>query len=377
MIRFSVVAFSVVLAMTCSDVLAQRGGDRGSRPGGFGGGDRGSFGGGPGSFGGRPGGFGGGDTGGRPGGFGGRPGGFGGRPGGFGGDRGGFSGGRPGGDSGGRSGGFSRFLDPNGDGRIDQSEIDRLPQGMRDGMKARGVELRAGTRTEDLESKFRAMRERAEQEGGSRWGERGDEQRNSEAENRASGAAAMIFRPKAKDPVTIPLPPKYSVDDLNSDGQIGYYEWIVSKRDQVEEFDRIDYDLDGLLTPRELKEYDEQADESSAKLTGYKPFGLKIVGAAPSSGGDRRGGDGRGGERGEQRVYSREEVASYAQRIIPYIDRDRDGRISEEEFQNTRRTKDMFDKAGVKFTSMSTEDFTKAYTKAYERSQKRKDDGSK
>ena len=68
-----------------------------------------------------------------------------------GGPPGGFGGGPPGGFGGGRS-----MLDTNGNGTIDQEELDRMPSFVRDMMATRGIELKAGMTVDDMRNTMRA-----------------------------------------------------------------------------------------------------------------------------------------------------------------------------------------------------------------------------
>ena len=44
------------------------------------------------------------------------------------------------------------MMDRNGNGKLDQEEIDRMPSFVRDMMKSRGVDLRAGVSLDSLRS---------------------------------------------------------------------------------------------------------------------------------------------------------------------------------------------------------------------------------
>ena len=358
----------VSIAMLCSPLSAQ------DRRGGFGGGDgggfrsRGSFGGGDGgrpSFGGggRPS-FGGGVPGGGRGSFGG--GGPGGGRGSFGG---GFGGGPSGGFGGGPPGGGRSMMDRNGNGRIDADEISSMPSQFRDMLRSRGVELRPGMSVDDMRNTMRSAFDRGREEGGdrgpgedfrSRFG--GDSQNG---DRRTFGnQGPEIFRPRKKEGATVNLPPKYSEVDTDFDGQIGLYEWMISRRSQLDEFDTIDSNRDGLLTPKELQSYDAASGSTGESIaTAYKRERLVIVGGSSSRNSGR--GDGRSGrDGGDQRTP--EEIKERADRTFGYLDRDQDGRISEEEWGRSRRTSGEFQAAGIKLTSMSKDEFAKVYQKVQE-----------
>ena len=293
-------------------------------------------------------------------------------------DRGGFGGGPGGwfnrgggGQGGGRSssrggdGGFdpAAMMDRNRNGRIDQEEIDRIPDFVRDRLKERGWNLTAGQSVDEYRKQFRQRMEQMREERNRR--ENGDA--TDPQANRSTPPTA--FRPRDKARITKDLPKKYSEIDSDLDGQIGLYEWVVSRRSDLELFDDIDRDTDGLLTPNELIAWEEQSDEAGKTvLTANERKRLVIVGgsttSASSSGGETQGG--RFGDR------TKKEVIERGQRSFGWIDRDADGRVSAEELGNSRRTRSMFQNAGIELTDMSQEQFQKNYMKAYEKAAQRR-----
>ena len=128
----------------------------------------------------------------------------------------------------------------------------------------------------------------------------GDAQPNDPRQNAANGNAPEreIGKPYKQGPrerLTLDLPPKYAEMDLDFDGQIAIYEWMTLKRDSLAEYDLIDLDYDGLLTPMELKNFDSSSEENSVTKTIKKPERLLIVGAAKAQANDNRSGNGRDG----------------------------------------------------------------------------------
>ena len=281
--QFTVALFCCWLTVSVS---AQERGGRGE--GGFGRGRGGGPGGGRGGFGGDrggrsgPGGFGrgpgGGGPGGGPGRFGGRGGGPGGGPGGFGGP-----GGGPGGPGGRRGGG----LDANGDGIIDRAEIEQIPEDRRAIMRERGISIRPGTSVDEFHATLERQREI---DGGvENFRNGGPGQRFSN--NRPQPIAP--YRQSDKERVTIDLPPRYSDLDTDFDGQVGMYEWMTVRRESLDQFDEIDTNLDGILTPRELKAFDDASASTEAKVTKYERERITIVGGSGSRN-DSPGSAGRG-----------------------------------------------------------------------------------
>ncbi|MCP4783868.1 MAG: hypothetical protein GY903_21130 [Fuerstiella sp.] len=81
--------------------------------------------------------------------------------------------------------------------------------------------------------------------------------------------------------LTVDLPPRYEELDIDFDGQIGLHEWIVARRQDLAIFDAIDGDSDGLLTPRELRDFDStvaDAGQKSAPSRTYARPRLQIIG---------------------------------------------------------------------------------------------------
>ncbi|MEZ6126634.1 MAG: hypothetical protein R3C49_26220 [Planctomycetaceae bacterium] len=356
------VAFAIVLLSGVA--MAQPGGDRGTRDGdrgGFGGGDRGGFGGGGdrGGFGGGDrGGFGGGDRGG----FGGGPpgfgrGGFAGPPGFGGGDRGGFGGGD--------RGGFGRpTMDANGDGRLDQEELNNMPQGFRDMLQSRGVELKPGMSVDDFRNSMRDTFSQMREQGENPF-------QRSEDGSRSSAKSLSPFKPRKREPMTVDLPEDYVVLDIDRDGQVALYEWIAARRDELDTFDLMDVNRDGVLTPFELVESQDAPSTDEPRVVTYERERLSIVGAgAPKKSSSSSGSSSKSDrkESKQERKADRSETEERARNYFGAMDRNRNGQIDMEEWDSSRRLRPMFEQAGVKIEVMSEQEFVKRLTKISEQS---------
>ncbi len=296
--------------------------------------------------------------------------------GGSGGDRGGYGargggalgGGGPGG--GGPPGGGMSRLDANGNGRIDQDEIDKIPEGFRSMMESRGMRLQPGTSVDDfrnrMRSQFEQMRQEREREE-SQYRPQAQQQQQRPTGNRTEYKPSSSFRPPEKERMTIDLPANYTDLDTDFDGQVGLYEWIVAKRDELELFDAIDIDKDGILTPRELDEHDNAVTSPEQILASlserYKRPRVTIIGG-PSATGLNRGGS----ETKNLSKEVKEQHTSFASKqAFPYIDTNKDGRITLDELQRDEKTKrviGMFEKANIKVEPMSQAEFTQRYVQA-------------
>lgn len=257
------------------------------------------------------------------------------------------------------------MLDRNQNGVIDQEEINMIPSFVRDRMKDRGFEYKAGQSVDEIRNQFQERMGRMREEYERNRGNGGDD--NNSRGNRSTPAPA--FKPRNKERITVDLPKEYSDVDSDLDGQIGLYEWIVVRREDLELFDDIDRNLDGLLTPKELVAWDKLSKETGeTTLTAEKRERLVIVGGTASSarGADRGSSDreSRWGSRGSR---SSEEVKQRAQRSFGWLDRDRNGQLSADELASSRRTRWMFENAGIEFVSMSQDQFSKNYAKALEK----------
>lgn len=304
-----------------------------------GGGDRGSAEGGRGGFGGGRGGFGGGDRGG------------------FGGGRGGFGGGAPGAFGGGPP---RMSFDSNNNGVFDADEIQRMPEGFRQMMESRGVRFQPGMTVDDFRNSMREGFQRArEQSEGS--GSSGS------ADNRSPYSPAAPFRPRKREPMTKPLPEKYVELDINRDGQVALFEWMSLRRDELDQFDLMDANGDGFLTPVELHAFGATVEKTEPQVVSYKRERVTIVGGASSKGSGSSGSNSRGGSSSGSSSEKRTQNEARGRQYFGFMDRNRNGKIDMEEWESSRRLKPMMEQAGIKIRPMSAEDFAKAYADASEK----------
>ena len=215
---------------------------------------------------------------------------FGGPRGGFGGSsQRGFGGGPPSGGFGGRSssggrgfpggsGGFdmsqmasrmSRFMDRNGDGTIDQSEISRFPQSMRDRMGLSDVK---SISVEDFSKKATArfeerMKQRSEESG-------------RDSGSRSSRSSSGAFKQRERKKMLPDMPDEFVEGDADEDGQIALYEWAAWRRSEMAAFFEMDTNQDAFLTPSEIIAAKEEETGGAA----YKRERLSVSGSSSSSG---------------------------------------------------------------------------------------------
>lgn len=261
------------------------------------------------------------------------------------------------------------MLDTNGNGVIDQEELDRMPSFVRDMMRSRGVELRAGMSVDDMRNSMRSGFSGGENNGGP--GSPGNGTNNN---SNGAGAKAVLkpYKMKEKPSLIQTLPPAYSDVDTDFDGQLGLDEWMLARRVALEQFDEFDTDHDGFLIPEELQAAEAAATDTNVAMAA-RTEKLLIVNATPAfrsgrqgSGNDSRDRNGRdsnrwGGGSGD--------VAELAKSYFPRLDTNQDGIIDTDEFQNSRRTRGMFEQAGIPPQNMTLEQFTSNLQKATEATQ--------
>lgn len=261
-------------------------------------------------------------------------------------------------------------LDANSNGIVDQEEIDRIPDHVKGMMKARGFYLEAGESTDKVRERTRRQFEEARR----RWSkdrdessDRPDKSGDSGRDNRST--PALPFRPRDRERITVDIPTTYQESDTDLDGQIGLYEWIVSRRDDLEMFDDIDRDGDGLLTPREMVAWEKsQSDAGKQQLT-VKRERLVIVGTAESAASPD--GERRGTESKSDRRDDKDRTRNYASSVFERMDRDGDGRLSLDEWGRSRRIRPWFEQQGIAIREMTEKQFTATFTKLSRDKQKR------
>jgi len=249
-------------------------------------------------------------------------------------------------------------LDVNGDGRIDQQEIQQMPEGLRQMMESRGVKLKPGQTVDEFRNNIREQFTKMREQGVNPFAPPG----SSSSGNRSAYAPPAPFRPRTRDPLTKPLPDKYTELDTDTDGQVALYEWLKMRRDELDQFDLMDSNKDGYLTPRELHSFDEATSKSEPQVVSYKRERLTIVGGGRTSSGT----SGSSLSKKESKAGAKEAKAEHETRgkmYAGYMDRNKNGKIDIEEWENSRRIKPMFEQAGVKIEAMSVDEFTKRYAK--------------
>ena len=264
------------------------------------------------------------------------------------------------------------MMDTNGNGMIDQEELDRMPSFVRDMMKSRGVELKPGMSVDDMRNSMRAGFSGGGDNNGAPNNPGNGGNNNSNTAN--TKPVLKPYKMKEKPSLIEALPPAYSEVDTDFDGQLGLDEWMLARRVALEQFDEFDTDHDGFLIPEELKAAEAAATDTNVAMA-VRTEKLQIVSAKPTvrpgrqaSGNDSSQDQNNGGSN-RWGGWGGGDVAEQAKSYFPRLDTNQDGTIDTDEFQQSRRTRTMFEQAGIQPQNMNLEQFTRNMQKATEATQ--------
>jgi hypothetical protein len=194
-------------------------------------------------------------------------------------------------------------------------------------------------RREQMQSFFSRMREQrgGDTGGDSRGGSRGGGREGSSR----SRSSRQPQKPKPKPRITVDLPEQYVSQDLDKDGQLGLYEWKLSA---IAQFRSLDANSDGFLTPRELLvtptdtataavSTDSASEETASESPASTTVSVSTTTAAQPT------------------TAAASKKSAGAIRIAKFtfraLDKDKDGKITAEEWSKSSRTRAQFAKAKV------------------------------
>lgn len=261
-------------------------------------------------------------------------------------------------------------MDSNGNGKIDQDELDRMPSFVRDMMASRGLQLKAGMSVDDVRNTMRAGFSGSPPGQPGQPGQPGDP-------NAARPKQLTPYKMKPKAPITLTLPPAYAEVDTDFDGQLGMHEWMMTRRADLDMFDLMDTDFDGYLTPEELQAAEAAAAAGQQVASTDTRRRLTIVSATPARGtrsSNPQDSRNNGGDRGDRSSSSSNRPAwgsgspggetAMAPQYFSRLDTDGNGTVDTNEWQQSRRVRGMFEQAGIPIGNMNLQQFTQNLEKA-------------
>lgn len=240
-----------------------------------------------------------------------------------------------------------QYYDRNRNGKLDYEDYGRMQDNFKQAIRAARLDLRNGVDYQTflrawptMQGEMRAQRDRDASRGDSRGGDyRREEYRRPEPRKTEKPKSKRPPKRKPQPRLTVDLPTKFSEVDKNKDGQIGLYEWDRAK---FKEFFTLDQNNDGFLTPRELTAGNPVTPSprtrvASTSRTSSTPSAEPAEAPKAGSGTitpekfDPESSDGR--------------RASY---VFRSLDRNKDGTLTEEEWQRSQSTRRDFEKKNVK-----------------------------
>lgn len=253
---------------------------------------------------------------------------------------------------------FDRLLDANGNGTLDKEEIPKMPAAFQQWMTRENIDFESQpvTRTSFIEFAprlFAALQERTDRSVPTPTATPSVGRRNN-ADLVPRVDPQAVAEGKAIDPAKLSnrrnsarnLPGSYQQLDLNADGQIALSEWIGKT---TADFLKLDENADGFLTPRELGVKSRSSSRSS-----YRSSSSFSSSSSPSSSGSSSNGG------------VSPDVARRAEYIFKALDKDKDGKLSEAEWNGSRSTRDRFQKANVSVRpNVDLAGFQQAYQEVY------------
>jgi Ca2+-binding EF-hand superfamily protein len=258
---------------------------------------------------------------------------------------------------------FDGLLDGNHDGRLDTAEISRMPRPFRTWLSANKMDTATeGLSREDFLKIAPDLLGDLRRAAGARR-VTAVAQRTTRAAATTSVAdinkeivaqAKKALTADATGPVILrvnnsgALPSAYRALDKNGDGQLVLPEWT----DKLpSEFLAFDQNKDGFLSPRELGATPSSPSKGTVSVTGSSSSSSSNSSSSSSE------------TKKEVKVEGvREDVQRRVNAVFPFLDKDKDGSLTQAEWEQSKSTRSRFEKAEVTLTfPISQEEFSKKY----------------
>lgn len=230
-------------------------------------------------------------------------------------------------------------------------------------IEMRGGSERSSDRGNDDRDRDRKDRDRKDSDRSDR-GDRGSSfsSNSSQIHSSATSSNAGGMQKSTQPRQTMELQSSYTEVDSDRDGQLGLYEWKKSKR-PLAQFNQMDVNHDGFLTPAELKRA-EAMGTMMAAVPGSIPTGTSPqVVASPTVSAPTPLAPLSNSIVATMSPEERAKVdAEQAKNFFGMLDKDRDGKLSAPEMANSKTIRPLFESAGLNFNEpMSTDQFVTNY----------------
>ena len=148
--------------------------------------------------------------------------------------------------------------------------------------------------------------------------------------------------------MTVDMPESFQSQDTDNDGQIGLYEWKLTA---LASFRKMDSNGDGFLTPRELQVGSGEESEASGEGGENEESDSDSKDDASKSKTADKSKSSSSGAKDDAKKKAGAMSARIAALVFRGMDKDKDDKLSAEEWKNARqRTKDAFKKHGLELT---------------------------
>ena len=249
--------------------------------------------------------------------------------------------------------------DRNGDGNLEPSEFQAIPERFRGMLQQSGIRGDQPISISDLGQQVARSRE-----GGSAGGDprqRRDSSRPQPGNTNGQPVPSSFFVMPERVKVIKELSADLKEVDVDQDGMVALYEWTDAGK-PFQDYFKLDRNDDGFVTAEE-----EQGD-IELDFARFKSDRLTIVTATStvaSASGKLSFSDKRlGSSRGATRYSKPEEDRKKASDTFDGLDKNRDGRITSEEWAQNQKIKSWFESSKIKLTDMNAEQFSKTYGEA-------------